>query len=540
VDASSNLYITDTFNNRIRKVTPAGIISTVAGTGTKGSSGDAGPATSAELDWPSDTALTSSGNLLIADSGRVRSVNPTGVISTIAGGGSAAVQLGPLSGISVDSAGNIFIGEPDGGLIRKISPSGVITIVAGHGRSLGFGGDSAAASEARLSHPWGLGFDAVGNLFIADTENDRIRMVSPNGIITTVVGTGGGFDGDGGPATTALLSQPRAVALDTAGNLFIADTGNNRIRKVSSGPFSNFITTVAGNGIEGFGGDGEAAVSAQLAGPSGIAVDAAGNLFITDTGNHRIRKVNSAGIITTVAGLGTPGFGGDGGPAISAQLASPSAIALDMAGNLIVADSGNNRVRKVTPAGMISTIAGVGTAGFSGDGAIATAAQLSLVGSSETLSTGLVVDAAGNIYIADTGNHRIRRVSPGGVVTTIAGSGVRGFSGDGGQAALAQLFNPSGIAMDRAGQMFVSDTFNNRVRRVTFTSETTFTIPDRGGVLLQSSGTSTAPAAGYARIQPDNTSQTPAGLAILGLRQNKARSSFPTSPPAANGPPMWF
>ena len=519
LDSLGNLYIADTFNDRIRRVTDTGIISTVAGTGTKGFSGDSGPATSAQLNWPSEIVIDSAGNLLIADNSRIRKVTPEGIISTVAGGGIHGIDY--VGGFAVDSTGSIL--SDDGtGRIRKVTTTGIITTVAGNGRSQGFAGDQGPASSARFLYPRGLTFDTDGNLYIADTLNDRIRMVSQNGTVTTVAGTATrDYSGEGGPATDDSLFEPRAVALDGVGNMFIADTLNNRIRKVSTGEiFSRTITTVAGTGISGFGGDGDEASSAQLAEPSGIVVDRTGNLYIADTKNNRIRRVSAAGIITTVAGLGTQGFSGDGGPAVSAQIASPSAVAVDSAGSLFIADSGNNRIRKVTPAGVISTIAGIGTAGFSGDGGMATNAQLSLAGSSETLSTGLVVDPIGNVYIADTGNHRIRKVSRDGTITTVAGASVRGFSGDGDQPTSAQFFNPSGIAVDRIGNVFISDTFNGRIRKVTFTSETTFSMTDRGGVSLGSSGTSAAMAAGYASIQPDTGSMTPAGLAILGFRQN--------------------
>jgi sugar lactone lactonase YvrE len=531
VDSSGDLYIVDTFNNRIRKITPDGIITTVAGTGVQGFSGDNGPATSAQLNWPSGIALTAAGNLLIVDSVRIRSVSPAGVISTIAGGGEAiidsrdgkaalSVHLGPVTGIAADLAGNIFVGESDLGYIRKMTPAGSIVTVAGNGRSLTFGGDLGPASAARLSQPWGISLDAIGNLFIADTGNNRIRMVRPDGISTTVAGNNTTvFVGEDGAVYAQELSRPRAVVRDATGNLFIADTGNHRIRKMSSGPFGGVLTTVAGIGTSGFSGDGGAAVAAQLSSPSGIAVDAAGNLFIADARNNRIRKVAPDGLITTVAGT-TEGSTADGGPATAALLSAPSAVALDRAGNVFITDSGSNRIRKVTPSGIISTIAGTGTAGFNGDGAIATAAQLSLVGSSETQSTGLVVDGNGDVYFADTGNQRIRRVSRDGVITTVAGSGGRSFGGDGGPPGLAQFFNPSGIALDTFGNVYISDTFNNRVRKLTSTSETTFAIPDRGGASLLSSGTSADVVTGYATIQPNIESKTPAGLAIFGFRQN--------------------
>ena len=329
-----------------------------------------------------------------------------------------------------------------------------------------------------------MAVDSAGNLFIADTYNNRIRKVDSAGVISTIAGSGeagfsrGGFSGDGGPATSARLSSPSGVALDGAGNLFIADTYNRRIRKVDS---AGVISTVAGTGEFTFGGgdrgDGGPAVDAQLATPSGMALDGAGNLFIADTYNNRIRKVDSAGVISTIAGsgetglIGGGGFSGDGGPAVEAELYNPHSVALDGAGNLFIADTYNHRIRKVDSAGVISTVAGSGEAGFfgswfSGDGGPATAARLNG-------AKGVAVDGAGNLFIADNGNHRIRKVDAAGTISTIAGSGETGliggggFSGDGGPATAALLDVPYGVALDGAGNLFIADTHNHLVRKLT-------------------------------------------------------------------------
>jgi sugar lactone lactonase YvrE len=329
-----------------------------------------------------------------------------------------------------------------------------ITTFAGNGTT-GFSGDGGPATSAALNGPFGGAIDSSGNLYFCDQANQRIRKVTPQGIISTVAGNGtAGFSGDGGPATSAALNGPNGVAVDANGNLFIADQLNRRIRKVTPG---GIISTFAGNGTSGFSGDGGPATKAALASPSGEAVDASGNLFFADLGNQRIREVTPQGVISTVAGMGTAGFSGDGGLATRATLNAPIGVAVDGVGDLFIIDLGNQRIRKVTPQGIISTVAGNGTMGFSGDGGPATSAALNT-------PSGVAVDAGANLYIADSGNQRIRKVTPGGIISTFAGNGTQGFSGDGGPATNAALNGPNGVVFDASGRLFFADRGNQRIR----------------------------------------------------------------------------
>ncbi|MFE6993939.1 NHL domain-containing protein [Streptomyces pharetrae] len=286
----------------------------------------------------------------------------------------------------------------------------------------------------------------------AATESDDL---TPD--ITTVAGTGdAGAQGDDGPAVAARLDRPYGLAMDSTGTLYFSDHNNHQVRKVTT---DGRIRTVAGTGTAGFGGDQGPALSAQLDGPREVAVDRAGNLYIADSENHRIRKVTADGQIGTVAGTGTAGFSGDDGPSVAAELNCPYGIAVDSTGNLYIADTDNHRIRQITPDGKIRTVAGTGTPGFSGDGGAATAAQLNT-------PYGVAVDGAGNLYITDAENHRVRRVAGDGTISTVAGTGTDGFSGDGGPATSAQLNYPFGLAVDCVGALYIADYVNNRIRKV--------------------------------------------------------------------------
>lgn len=333
---------------------------------------------------------------------------------------------------------------------------GIINTIAGNGSTL-YSGDGGQATNAGF---WGndVAVDTIGNVYIADFANNRIRKVDTNGVITTIAGNGtAGFSGDGGSATIANLNGPYGVAVDLAGNIYIADNGNNRIRKVS---VSGIITTVAGNGSPTFSGDGGPATSAGGTAIR-VAVDAIGNIYIVDINNARIRKVNTSGTITTLAGTGTHGFNGDGGSATSAQLNSPASVAV-AAGNIYIADKNNNRIRKVDSNGIITTVAGIGTQGYSGDFGPATSAELAT-------PLHVAVDATGNIYIADFTNQRVRLVDLNGTIITVAGSGSSLFMGDGGQAISSGLRNPLSVAVASAGDFYVIDD-HARIREISVTT----------------------------------------------------------------------
>jgi uncharacterized repeat protein (TIGR01451 family) len=360
-------------------------------------------------------------------------------------------------GVTVDSTGNLYIADTLNNRVRAVALNGIITTIAGTGVA-GYSGDGGQAASAQLSQPWALAVDSAGNVYIADSTNQRIRSVSPGGIIQTVAGNGSENApslGDVGPAISATISIPEGVSVDAASNLYIADTGHGRVRRVTPG---GIISTLAGNGASPYlFGDGGPATLAGFSGNLGAAIDSANNLYVADAANYRVRKISPSGTITTLAGTGIDGDSGDGGLAANAEVGT-YAVATDLTGNVYI--GGFWRVHKIATDGIITTVAGNGTYGYSGDNGAATGAEIA------GYVYGLAVDSAGNLYIADQGNQRIRKVTPAGIISTVAGTGVAGYSGDGGSGTLAQINQPAGLAVDVAGNLYIADQLNNRIRKL--------------------------------------------------------------------------
>ncbi|HEY4179288.1 MAG TPA: DUF4215 domain-containing protein [Kofleriaceae bacterium] len=491
VDRDGNVFICDSLNNRVRRVDKNGVMTTFAGTGVEGFSGDGGPAVNAQISQPSGIAVDDLGNVYFSDRGnnRIRRIGQNSIISTIAGNGSSTFggDLGPALaagidpfGIAVDGLGNLYLADRGHGRIRridgatgiittiagtnsssyngdnipaitanlfgpatialsgdvlyiadtyhwrvrKIDASGTLTTVAGTG-NYGDGLDGGVATSTDLNEPTGVTVDSHGTLYIADSENGRVRRLEANGTLTTIGGAGfpNGFDGDGGPATAAHLTSPHGLAVDASGTIYIADTANNRVRRIAG----TTISTIAGTSLTGFGGDGGAATSAPLLGSGGIAFDPTGTLYVADSFASIVRRIDTMGVIATIAGAGIYGYAGDGGPAIVAQLRAPSDVAADGAGNVYIADNYNKVVRRVATDGTISTVV--------------TGLQY---------PQGLDVDAMGNIYVADSNNSRVVKVDAGGT-TTIIGAGT--------------LNQPTSCAIDGNGNLFIADHSNGQIYR---------------------------------------------------------------------------
>lgn len=446
LDSSGNIFITDTWNYVIRRVSTDGTITTVAGSGSTGYTADNQPAASAKLGYPSGIAVDASGILYILDNCSVRAVGSSGLLTTIAGsrtcgfggdGGPAIfASINSNSGLAFDSSGSLYVGDALNLRVRKIS-AGKISTVAGGGA-----GDAPAAPFGEVVLVSAMARDAAGNIFIADGPVNRVYEFAPNGAMTTIAGTGiGGYWGDNAPAVSAQLNAPNALAVDASGDLYISDSQNHRIRKVSNG----IITTVAGNG--GCFPANDATVTCF---PQVVAVDPQGNLYFSNGFRAQVYRVASTGAILPVAGNGTQGFSGDGQAATTAELSGISALAFDVHSNLYISDAGNQRLRKISN-GIITTIAGTGTTGFSGDGGPATAAQIYDPG-------GICVDAAGNVFFADTANGVVRKISTDGSITTVAGLYNSDWSVVTGELASDAGFEgPLGVFADAQGNLYVFD-----------------------------------------------------------------------------------
>jgi sugar lactone lactonase YvrE len=530
VDGEGNLLLADTYNFRVRKVATDGTISTVAGTGTRGFSGDGGPATAAQLASAEGITLDAAGALYIADTGnnRVRRVATDGTISTIAGtglfdfsgdGGPAreAALHGPTR-VAVDASGSVFVADANNHRLRRITPDGTIGTVAGNGEP-GINGDGGPATSARLGAVYAMALAVSGELYMATGQ--RVRVVVPGGTIDTFAGTGlQSFSGDGGPATSAQLSAVVRPLVDARGDVLLADSHNRRVRRVGA---DGVISTVAGTDWDldnrGFSGDGGPATSAAMD-PSDLGIDVAGNLYIADLQNARVRRVAPDGVVTTVAGNGSEEYSGDGGPATAAGLAWTTGLTVQPDGTLLVLGEFVNRVRQVTPAGSISTVAGDGSHNHSetagrepvGDGGPATSAKLKVPGAA-------VRGADGSLYIADTWNNRVRKVAPSGTITTVAGIGSAGFSGDGGPAVLAELHRPADLALDHTGALLVADTHNHRVRRIGLDGTIT-TVAGNGEIGFTGDG---APAGDAAIPYPHGIAIEADGSLLVGDASHRLR-----------------
>jgi sugar lactone lactonase YvrE len=446
-DSAGNVYVADTYNHAIRKITPDGMVSTLAGSlGVAGSADGIG--TAARFRAPYSVATDSAGNVYVADTANdtIRKITPDGVVSTLAGSpgtygnadgrGSAASFAAPGS-VSTDSAGNVYVADTNNNTIRKITPAGFV---------------STLGLAASFNAPMGVTTDGAGNVYVADLGNSSIRKITPGGAVSTLAGSGlpGSADGTG---TDASFNYPTSVAADRTGNVYVADARNNTIRKITA---AGVVTTLAGSaGVTGSADGAGPAASFQF--PTGVATDSAGNVYVTDTYNNTIRKINRFGAVSTLAGAPEVAGSSDGVGAAAGFL-QPEGLATDSAGNVYVADTWNDMIRKITPAGVVSTIAGSPRydGGHDGSGA---AARF-------TTPVGVAVDGAGNIYVADTSNSTIRKITPAGMVSTLAGSA--GVTGNADGSGAAARFNyPYGLAVDGAGNVYVADTYNNTIRVIT-------------------------------------------------------------------------
>ena len=463
VDGSGNVYVADTGNSTIRKIAAGGGVTTLAGSADYTGSTD-GTGTAARLNAEEGVALDSAGNIYVADSGNntIRMITPAGVVSTLAGmagtagtsdGTGTAAQFIFPTGIAVDNSGSVYVADAVNNTIRKITAGGVVTTLAG---SAGFSGTTDGIGTAALfALPTDVAVDTSGNVYVTDSNGSTVRKITSTGSVTTLAGTAGVKGNLDGIGTAAQFNTPQGLSVDSSGNVYVADTYNNTIRMITP---AGVVTTLAGspNGIGYLDGTGGAA---RFNLPRRPALDSAGNLYVADTGNNVIRKITPAGVVTTLAGTWYAGSKGDSdGKGMAARFNEPQGVAVDGSGNLYVADTFNGSVRKITPDGTVATLAGSPAGNGSSDGQGSAALFFGLLG--------VAADSAGNVYVADAYNATIRRITPDGTVTTLAGMAQARGSTDG-TGSSAYFFKPSSVAYDGSGNVYVADTANNTIRKVT-------------------------------------------------------------------------
>jgi len=460
-DSAGNVYVADSLNHTIRKITPAGVVTTLAGTARVAGSTDATGA-AARFNRPVGVATDSTGNVYVAEFSNhtIRKITPEGAVTTLAGTagvpgstdatGAAARFLGPF-GVATDSAGNVYVADFGNHTIRKITPTGAVTTLAGTAGATG--STDATGAAARFNGPASVATDGSGNVYVAEFSNRTVRKITPAGVVTTLAGTAGLTGSTDATGAAARFNFPQGVATDSAGNVYVADSGNSTLRKITS---AGLVTTLAGTaGV--LGSTDAAGAAASFRGPTGVATDSAGNVYVADSSNNTLRKITPAGLVTTFAGT-AGAFGSTDATGAAARFNGPAGAAADSAGNVYVADQQNHTLRKITPAGVVTTLAG--TAGVTGStDATGAAARFNS-------PLGVATDDAGNVYVADFGNHTIRKITPAGAVTTLAGTaGVTGSTDATGAAA--RFSSPLGVATDSAGNVYVGDTNNNTVRKIT-------------------------------------------------------------------------
>jgi len=467
VDRSGNVYVADWGIHAIRKITPSGDVTTFAGSAGNPGTAD-GPGNVARFTFPSGVATDVAGSVYVADSGNqtIRKITPQGVVTTIAGspgiegtadGIGSAAHFDFPDGLALDSAGNIYVADAINNAIRKITPSGQVTTLAGSKGSQGSA--DGRGSAAMFNAPRDIAIDASGVIYVADEFNNTIRRVTAAGDVTTFAGQSGAEGALDGVGTSARFNDPWGLGIDLLGNLYVADRGNNAIREISP---QGLVTTLGSLAVREGSADGFG-TNARFHSPHGIAVDRLGNVFVADLLNHTIRKIASTGEVTTFAG--TAGVSGDAdGVGAAARFDGPTAIAIDASGNLFVVDEFNYTIRKITPSAEVTTYAGFPGARGSADGPRASARF--------NFPEGIAVDTLGNIYVADTDNETIRMISASGNVITLAGStGLRGTA-DGFRSA-ARFDNPEGLAVDSAGNVYVADELNGSIRKIAVSGDVT-------------------------------------------------------------------